>query len=149
MIVSVYMTVGQWSDTMPLTMILPYVPESVEKPLRERHVALFIYKCPIGHQTIIQCHMPLSQRFFNRFGNAWKPQLRAQSRTTGPNTVYRQIIGPTQPELYYHMPARRGSDKTRGQGSFGPFTGGQDLQGSLQPAELTKKRTAYWIRLFY
>ncbi len=31
-----------------------------------------------------------------------------------------------------------GSEKTRGQGSFGPSTGGPDLQGSLQPAELTK-----------
>ena len=29
-----------------------------------------------------------------------------------------------------------GSDKTRGQGSLGPFTGGLDLRGSLQPAEL-------------
>ena len=33
---------------------------------------------------------------------------------------------------------RLGSDKTRGQGSFGPSTGGPDLQGSLQSAELTK-----------
>ncbi len=33
---------------------------------------------------------------------------------------------------------RPGSDKTRGQGSFGPSTGGPDLQGSLQPVELTK-----------
>ncbi len=33
---------------------------------------------------------------------------------------------------------RSGSDKTRGQGSFGPSTGGPDLQGSLQPAELTR-----------
>ncbi len=33
---------------------------------------------------------------------------------------------------------RSGSDKTRGQGSFGLSTGGPDLQGSLQPAELTK-----------
>ncbi len=33
---------------------------------------------------------------------------------------------------------RLGSDKTRGQGSFSPSTGGPDLQGSLQPAELTK-----------
>ncbi len=33
---------------------------------------------------------------------------------------------------------RSGSDKTRGQGSFGPSTGGPDLQESLQPAELTK-----------
>ncbi len=33
---------------------------------------------------------------------------------------------------------RQGSDKTRGQGSFGPSTGGPDLQGSLQPAELNK-----------
>ncbi len=33
---------------------------------------------------------------------------------------------------------RSGSDKTQGKGSFGPSTGGPDLQGSLQPAELTK-----------
>ena len=33
---------------------------------------------------------------------------------------------------------RSGSDKTRGQGSFGPSTGGPDLQGSLQPTELTR-----------
>ncbi len=45
---------------------------------------------------------------------------------------------------------RSGSNKTRGQGSFGPSTGGPDLQGSLQTAELTKKeQTAYLIRLFY
>ena len=32
-----------------------------------------------------------------------------------------------------------GSDKTWGQGSFGPSTGGlANLQGSLQPAKLTK-----------
>ncbi len=30
---------------------------------------------------------------------------------------------------------RPGSDKTRGQGSFGLSTGGPDLRGSLQPAE--------------
>ncbi len=33
---------------------------------------------------------------------------------------------------------RSGSDKTWGQGSFGPSTGGPDLQGSLQHAEITK-----------
>ncbi len=33
---------------------------------------------------------------------------------------------------------RPGSDKTQGQESFGPSTGGPDLQGSLQHAELTK-----------
>ncbi len=33
----------------------------------------------------------LSERFFNRLGNVWKPQLRAQCRTIGPNTVYRQV----------------------------------------------------------
>ena len=31
---------------------------------------------------------------------------------------------------------RTGGDKTRDQRSFGPSTGGPDLQGSLQPAEL-------------
>ncbi len=31
---------------------------------------------------------------------------------------------------------RMGSDKTQDQRSFGPSTGGPDLQGSLQPAEL-------------
>ena len=34
---------------------------------------------------------------------------------------------------------RPGSDKTQGQGSFGPSTGGPDLQGSLQPAELNTR----------
>ncbi len=51
---------------------------------------------------------------------------------------------------------RSGSDKTRGQGSFGPSTGVPDLQGSLQPAELDnhldinfkKERTAHLIRFF-
>ena len=52
-----------------------------------------------------------------------------------------------------------GSDKTRGQGSFGPSTGGPDLQGSLQLTIIKldnyldikfkkKKRTAHLIRLF-
>ncbi len=36
-----------------------------------------------------------------------------------------------------------GSDKTRGQGSFGPLTGALDLQGSLQPAELNKLDQAF------
>ncbi len=31
-----------------------------------------------------------------------------------------------------------GSEKRWGQGSFGPFTGGVDLRGSLQPAELNQ-----------
>ncbi len=61
---------------------------------------------------------------------------------------------------------RSGSDKSWGQGSFGLSTGGPDLQGSLQPAELhvkhltvdkldnyldknfKKKRSAHLIRLF-
>ena len=30
------------------------------------------------------------------------------------------------------------SDKTQGQASLGPSTGGPDIHGSLQPAELTK-----------
>ncbi len=33
-----------------------------------------------------------------------------------------------------------GSDKTWGQGPFGPFTGGLDLRGSLQPAELNQEK---------
>ncbi len=36
-------TVDQWSDNMPLTRA-SICSESDEKPLRERHVALFIYK---------------------------------------------------------------------------------------------------------
>ena len=52
---------------------------------------------------------------------------------------------------------RPGSDKTQGQGSFGPSTGGPDLLGSLQPATMAKclyknvkkKRTAHLILLFY
>ncbi len=46
-----------------------------------------------------------------------------------------EVGSPTNP------PWAPGSDKTRGQGSFGPFTGGPDLLGSLQPAELTSNLT--------
>ena len=42
--VTVYIAVDQWSDTIPFSMT-SIVPESVEKPLRERHVPLFVYKC--------------------------------------------------------------------------------------------------------
>ncbi len=69
---------------------------------------------------------------------------------------------------------RSGSDKTQGQGSFAPSTGGPDLQGSLQPdytlvesglihiehltiskldnhldKKFEKERTAHLIHLFY
>ncbi len=37
-----------------------------------------------------------------------------------------EVGSPTNP------PWAPGSDKTQGQGSFGPFTGGLDLLGSLQ-----------------
>ena len=47
---------------------------------------------------------------------------------------------------------RLGSDKARGQGSFGPSTGGPDLiklDNYLDIKKLKKKQTAHLIRLFY
>ncbi len=40
MIVTVYTTVDQWSNSMTL-LWLPYAPKSVEKPLREAHAFVF------------------------------------------------------------------------------------------------------------
>ena len=47
-----------------------------------------------GSQQYKQSHVLLSKRFFNIFGSVWnsKPYIRAECRTIGPNTVYRQVI---------------------------------------------------------
>ena len=46
--------------TLCPNVLLPYAPEYVEKPLRDRHMALFVYK-----------------RFFNIFGSVSEPYIRA------------------------------------------------------------------------
>ena len=47
----VYITVDQWSDTMPFAL---YVPESVAKPHRERQVA---YKAKVIRHLYKQSHV--------------------------------------------------------------------------------------------
>ncbi len=81
-----------------------------------------------GRGRVVQI-CPICSRQF-KYSSAYRKHIKSVSRF---NILSRasEAGSPTN---------RSGNDKTRGQGSFGPSTGGPDLHMSLQPAELTNTR---------
>ncbi len=78
------------------------------------------------------CRQTLSTRFLSLYSKGRFYGLKKIS------DILYHIVSCQRGGVSNKPPWAPGSDKTRDQGSFGPFTGGLDLRGSLQPAELIK-----------